>query len=208
MLGKVKKVMTIYQAVVKAVDTLGQQFRNVHHYEFPGYDPTAGELQEFVDGLAAHYDTYVRPEVANRVEFYGVDMRRVDVGDLPTIELVPATWPLAGGDPASKLPNQVSAMVQWKAPTAYPRSCRTYCFPFTEDANSVGGVIEPGVIINLTNFVTVMEVVAITGQTDANKVAVQYGGDPRVVTASNPVSASPVTNNWATQRRRRIGVGI
>jgi hypothetical protein len=78
----------------------------------------------------------------------------------------------------------------------------------TETASGPVGGIQSANVTALFGFSIDMETLAITGQTDANKVAVEYGGVPRAVILSNPVSAAPVPNVWATQRRRRPGVGI
>jgi hypothetical protein len=99
-------------------------------------------------------------------------------------------------------------LVTWKAPTAFPRSTRTYLFPFVVATGSPGGAINLPQQTAAGVFQLALEQLAITAQPDAQKVAVQYGGVPRVVTASNIVFASPITNIFATQRSRRYGVGI
>jgi hypothetical protein len=200
--------MSIYQMVVKGSAGTGIQLRNIHHFEFPGYVPTPAELEEAAEALATHYETWLVNMFAAQVSIRAIDLRRVDIGDLPTQEYVPDGWPVSGTGTGDMLPTQVSALVIWKAPTTYPRSTRTYVFPMTETASGPVGGIQSANVTALFGFSIDMETLAITGQTDANKVAVEYGGVPRAVILSNPVSAAPVPNVWATQRRRRPGVGI
>lgn len=182
--------------------------RNVHHYEFAGYVPTGPELEEFVQGLADRFEEFIRPLLAASISLESFEVRRVDIGDQPGQEVIPDGWPIVGTAGNLLLPPQVSALVTWKAPTAYPRSTRTYMFPFTTTNLSAGGTIVLGARTALDNWALVMEQVEVTGQPDAQKVAVQYAGDPRVVVASNLVFAQPTGSVWATQRSRRFGVGI
>jgi len=200
--------MSIYQAVFKGNTPGPNALRNIHHYEFPGYVPTGEELEEFVQGLADRMEEFLVPLISNAVTLSSIEVRRVDIGDQPGQDIIPDGWPRTGSAVNQLLPPQVAAIVTWKAPTAYPRSTRTYVFPFTATNLSAGGTIVLGARTALDNWALVMEQVEVTGQPDAQKVAVQYGGDPRVVVASNLVFAQPVGSVWATQRSRRFGVGI
>lgn len=200
--------MSIYQIVVKANAAGFAGLRNIHHYEFPGYVPTSDELEEAAQGLADAYETHLFDAFSNQVTFNAMDLRRVDVGDQPTQEFVPTDWPDTGNASGSMLPPQVSALATWKAPTAFPRSTRTYLFPMTVSVLTALGFMTSGLLTSLDNFGLALEELSVTGQVDAQKVAVKYSGDPRVVTDSNIVFQTPAGNIWATQRSRRYGVGI
>lgn len=200
--------MSIYQFTIKGNAATFAALRNVHHYEFPGYVPTQDEYEECAQGLADAYATYLFDTFSNQVDFNSIDIRRVDVGDLPTANFIPSGWPDTGNATAVMLPPQVSAVVTWKSPFEFPRSTRTYLFPFTSSALTTLGFITSSVLTALDNFGLALEELAITGQVDAQKVAVKYAGDPRVVTASNIVFQTNATNIYATQRSRRYGVGI
>lgn len=205
--GKVNEVMSIYRVTVKAeFDSTEDQF-NVHHYEFPGYVPTAVELQEFVDNLALIYDDHIVQLCPALVSFNTIEVRRVDVGNLPTSELTPATWPNVGTGAGGSLPPQTCGMLRFTAPTAFPRSGRVYLQVFAQDLCSTLGQITAGALIQCDLAAADMEEIPITGQVDAQKVAVTYSGTPRIVTASNVLFAQSTSNVFQTQRRRTRGVG-
>jgi len=200
--------MSIYQLVVKANYGGVTQLRNIHHYEFPSYVPTETELEEAVQALADAYEELFQAAHTSIVTYNAIEARRVDIGDQPSSEIIPAGWPFAGTASGSPLPPQVAQLIVWKATTAFPRSTRTYMFPYAVTAVAAGGAVTTTWMTAAATFQLALEQLAVTAQPDAQKVAVQYGGDPRVVTASNLVSAAPLTNIWATQRSRRTGVGI
>lgn len=205
--GKVNKLMSIYQIVVKGLLNGSGQLRNVMHYEFPGYTPNDTELQSFVDNLDDDFRDYLEPLYASTVALTGYGVRRVDIGDQPEFEFIPTAGTWVGDDAGTQLPPQVSAMVTWKAPTAYPRTCRSYLWPMTESGNSTAGSIEATYRTAIFGWATDSMTVVVAGQSSAQRVAVEYGGDPRVVTAANVVETASNLATWRTQRRRRLGVG-
>lgn len=200
--------MTVYQIVCKARFGTATELRNIHHYEFFGYTPDTAELQEAVDAIDTNYKSNLQSDFVNDISFYGYDVRRVDVGDLPTVEFTATAGTWSGTNVNDPLPTQVSALVTWKAPTTFPRTTRSYLFPMGEIANDSSGNIAAAQITRNAAFGDDMRTLSITGQIDADKVAVQYGGTPRAVTAHNDVLSVVAAPIWATQRRRRPGVGI
>lgn len=206
--GKVNEVMSIYRVTVKAVYEGTDAQYNVHHYEFPGYVPDDTELAEFVDGLASIYDTDLIGRFTASVVFNSMEVRRVDVGNLPSADIVPTGWPEAGTNGSGNLPPQVSAMLRFSAPEQFPRTGRVYLPVFGQDqCNSIGRILAAA-ITPLNNAALAMEEIPVTGQVDAQKVAVSYSGSPRVVSASNVLFGQPTRNIFQTQRRRTPGVGI
>lgn len=200
--------MAIYQVVVKASEGAGDQYRNVHHYQFFNTVPSTTALQELVDGIDAAYKTNLQANISDSVTFDAYDVRRVDLGDYPTIEYVATNGTWSGTNTNDPLPHQVAALVLFKALTPYPRSTRTYLFGFTEGGNASNGRIESGLVTNLEDWADDMFTIETEETFDPDKVAVQYGGDPRVVVDENDVTQRTVRAVWATQRRRRRGVGI
>lgn len=207
-LGKVNEHMSIFQITVKGRDSSNNEFRNVHHYEFPFYVPDSTALQEAVDAIDAAYKSNLQSQFSSNITFYAYDVRRVDIGDQPTIELTATGGAWAGTAADNKLPNQVSALCTFKSLTAYPRTTRTYHFPMTEGTNSASGALAATTQGLIEDWAADMLSLDITGQLDADKCAVKYGGDPRVVIDNNDVQVIKVGLIWATQRRRRSGVGI
>jgi len=205
--GKVNRVMSIYRVTVKALFNGPEDQFNVHHYEFPGYVPDETQLQEFVDNIAAVYEEQILQYHTALVSYEAIEVRRVDVGDLPSVDLIPDGWPVAGAATAPTQAPQVAALVVWKAATAFPRSTRSYLPVFFSAAVGPQGQVASAIRTVLAGFATIMEEIDITGDPPAQKVAVQYGGDPRVVVASNLVTAAPIPTAWGIQRRRRVGSG-
>ena len=199
--------MSIYQVVVKAV-TGSTQLRNIHHYEFFGSVPDTATLQELADGIDAAYKSNLQANYHTSVQFYEYGVRRVDVGNLPEIPYQATAGAWFGQETSQKLPNQLSALVTFKAQTAFPRTTRTYHFPMGEDSNDAGGVIVAAQITALEAWGNDMLTIDVTTGIDPDKVAVEYSGTPRVVTANNDVELVSATEVWATQRRRKVGIGI
>lgn len=208
MTRKVNEVMTIYQITVKATFDNTTELRNIHHYEFFGYTPTTSQLQEAVDAIDTAYKTNLQSDFSLEVTFTGYEVRRVDVGNLPTADFQATAGSWSGTNASDPLPTQLAALVTWKGITVFPRTTRSYMFPFTETANTNQGILLASQITRLETFANAMLTLAITGDVDADKQAVKYGGDPRAVIDANDVLNVVVSPIWATQRRRRIGVGI
>lgn len=200
--------MSIYQIVLKGQTNDDIQLRNVHHYEFASYVPTSAQLQEAVDELDSAYKDALQAHFTDNCDFNAYDVRRVDVGDLPTIELIATAGAWSGSSTVDPNPSQLAAMCTWKAPTVYPRSTRSYLFPFTTDLVNTIGRIDATVVGDIEDFASDAASLVITAGADAVKVAVEYGGTPRAVTDSNQVETFVVTNVYRTQRRRTAGVGI
>lgn len=200
--------MSIYRITIKARHSTSGAMYNIHHYEFPGYVPEQTEAEEMLQGLVDIMEEEWLTYVSDDVVFSEVEYRRVDIGDQPTAVFVPAGWPINGSDVNNCLPHQVAAVMRWVGDTEYPRSARAYLPVFGADALSAAGLISLTVQTALNGAAPLYEEIPVTGQVDAQKVAVQYGGDPRVVTAANIVSARNVDPSWGIQRRRRAGRGI
>ena len=181
--------------------------RNVHHYEFAGYVPSDTELQEFVDNFDSALKTRLQSRIKSNASVDAYDVRRVDVGDLPTVEFIPTAGAWNGTDTGNLLPSQCAALITFKALTPFPRSTRTYVWGLTANALAAGGLVGSGTVTDLTNFGNDILEISVTGQLNPDKVAVAYSGDPRAVTSWNEVTNVTVTDVWATQRRRRRGVG-
>jgi hypothetical protein len=200
--------MTIYQLVVKGNYDDIVQLRNVHHYEFPDYVPTTAQLQALVDSFDTDLKTRIQTYFSNKVDIDAYDIRRVDLGNLAAVEYQATAGSWTGGASGEPLPTQIAGLVTFKAPTVFPRAARSYMFPFTEAHNSSAGIMATVLETALLGWGGDILSHVIPGAANAVKVAVEYGGDPRAVTDSNVLESVSVTNVWATQRRRRRGVGI
>lgn len=199
--------MSIYQIVVKGKAYDSEELRNIHHYEFFNYVPETSQLQELVDGIDTAYKSNLQTAFHDEIDFYEYDVRRVDVGDQPTRTFTATAGTWSGSSTADAIPSQVSAMVTFKALTAFPRSTRTYLFPFGANQLNSDGTVTSGAVNAMKDWADDMLEITITGGLNADKQAVKYGGDPRAVTDSNDLSQRSVKNVYATQRRRKVGVG-
>jgi len=200
--------MSIFQIVVKAQFNDSDEYRNVHHYDFAFYIPNATELQEAVDALDAAYKTHLQAIYPLDVRVYAYDVRQVDVPSLPIVEFIPTAGAWEGVNTNEALPTQCAALSTFKAQTVFPRTTRTYHFPFSEAANVTGGLLSSNALFLLDLWQDEVLELPITGQLDANKTAVKYDGNPRIVVADNEVVQASAAVRFATQRRRKIGVGI
>ena len=200
--------MSIYQFTAKVTYQSNTQMRNIHYYEFFNYVPTTSQVQEAVDAISEAYRTNLQGDFPNDLSFDGLDVRRVDIGDQPTIPYTPTGGAWVGTSGVDPLPSQVSAVVSFRGLTAFPRNARTFMFPFPEGVNDSTGKVLPALVTALEDWGDDMLSLSITGDVDADKQAVRFGGDPRVVTDANDVTSVTVSNVWGTQRRRRLGVGV
>ena len=207
-MGNVNESMSIYQIVTKGRDSESNEFRNVHHYEFFSYVPTTVQLQEAIDAIDTAYKSNLQLQFDSGVEFYAYDVRRVDLGNLPTVEFQPTAAAWFGTAAGDRIPNQVAALCTWKAQTTFPRTTRSYLFPFGEGSNNAIGRWQTSTLTDIIDFGDDMLELVITGDLNADKQAVEYSGTPRIVSSANDVTEVVVTNKPATQRRRRPGVGI
>ena len=199
--------MSIYQVVTRGQLGGVSILRNVAHYEFAGYVPSASEIQEFVDGLDDTYKTHLRSSFHTYVTIQGYGMRRVDVADQPESVVVPTNGSWAGTNATNMLPAFCSLLVTFKATTTFPRTTRTYLFPMGVSMNGVGGDPTATALANAGSWAASVLEISITGQTDADKVAVRYSGDPRAVTDENDVTSWLANPLWSPLRSRKTGVG-
>lgn len=199
--------MSIYQVTWKGLEFDSSQLRNVWHYEFFQYVPDLTQRQDFIDNLDILNKAQLQNFFHDEIDILGYDMKRVDVGGLPTEELIPTAGLWSGTASGDALPAQCSLLVTWKTATFYPRTTRTYLWPFTANNLSAGGILPTANVAALETWANAMLQIEVTGAGNPDKVAVQYGGTPRAVTDHNSLDTYVVNRVYATQRRRKAGVG-
>lgn len=206
-MGKVNKVVSIYQVTLKGIIDGTDEVRNVHHYEYSGYVPNTAELQDLVDVLDGHYKTDMQAGFGANVTFYAYDVRRVDLAGLPANQFIPTGLSWAGTSAADALPSQIATVVTWKAQTTFPRTTRSYLFPVGEGNNTIAGRPTSAWLTIVNTWAPKIINLVTIATPDPVKVAVQYTGTPPFVVTSNPVTTAVASQTWGTQRRRRPGVG-
>lgn len=199
--------MSIFNIAVKGAFLASDQLRNIHHYSFDGDIPNNAQLQQLVDDIDSVYKTHWQAVMTPQITVNAYDVRRVDIGNQPTIEYQATAGAWAGTNVGQPLPSQVALLVSFKALTTFPRNARTYVFGCSEGFNGGDGRPDGALITAGESFADGLMSVGQVGIGGPDKVTVEYGGVPRVVTAFNILSQRKVAPNWATQRRRRLGVG-
>jgi len=200
--------MAIYQLVVKGNSNDGNALRNVHYYNVSGTTLSVAQQQELVDGVDSAYKAFLQAILADTVAISAYDVRQVDLPDLPAIEYIPTAGAWGGTENSDQLALQLCALTTFKAPTVYPRTSRTYHFPMTEFSNTGDGRLDPSAQTDCNLWAAGMQSIPVTGGLNPEKCTVKFGGDPRVVTDFNILQSFITARNFATQRRRKRGVGI
>lgn len=206
MAEKVNKAMAIYQLVVKGLFDGSSALRNIHHYDSGPTALTTTEENEVITNLNTVYKSYLQSRFDEAVTIVGYSIRRVDEANLPTRDIATPGGNWNGTSGGSSLPPQTCGLVTWKAATAFPRTTRTYLFPFGTSELATDGSVTSGCRTAMGSWGSDMVELNYTGG-NVDKVAVKYAGTPRVVVEHNDVTTVVVSNQFATQRRRRPGVG-
>lgn len=205
--------MAIWQVVWKQ-RLLGQEARNVLHYE--GANTSLGliELTEIADQIRASWVTHVG--VANQVndwQLYGIGLRRVDSAGFPSIDVGFTEGPLLGTSSNEALPSQVAMLIHGSTYTQKPNRVRTYLCGLAE-GHSVDGIFTPASVASRVALIEENDELSV-GPGTWTRVAVRWAmsnDDPPVslgyVTDWNEIDEYFGVSVPATQRRRRIGRGV
>jgi len=200
--------MTIFMIVHKQ-QLLAQQVRNVFYYETTVGDPTPAEWQDIADEIRADVLAELAPGHVDDWNFYAIDYRQVDVAGIPAFEVVPTAGTVVGASAVDPVPSQIALLVSVKAPVTKPNHARTYLAGWTE-VHVVQGLFIASAKTEATDFIDLQSVLNSGGTNPLQRVSVQWNSSHTQVIASNNIAAaaSVASTVPATQRRRRIGVGI
>lgn len=200
--------MTVYQVTHK-MRWQSQEMRNVYYYETITGDPSASEWQDIVDEIRADFVSELQSDMDSDWSFYGIDYREVDTAGLPTFSVTPTSGSLSGSSGGTAMPAQIALVVSAQANSTKPRRVRTYYTGYTENGFS-DGLWGSAVVGRAESFFDFQSVLNAAGTNELQRVSVQWNTSHTVVTAFNNVagSAGVGADIPATQRRRRIGVGI
>ena len=200
--------MGIYMMTVKQ-RLLLQECRNIFYYETQNGEPDSADWQDNCDALRSSLSGQLAIHMANAWSFYSIEYRRVDLVGLPSFEVFPTAGALVGGGGTDPLPTQVAMLVTVKAATQTPNKGRTYLPGFNEDSLDVGlfGTLE---LSQAAVHIEQISAMNAGGPAGLHRVAAQWNSTHTQVIATNDLFllsavANPIP---ATQRRRRIGVGI
>lgn len=197
--------MAIYRVVPK-MTLLGQEVRNVFAY---ASDADLSEIgkQEMVDQHSAEMFANLGSVLVGVLTSYAYDVQRIDLPGQPVLQYIAANQPWSGTNVTGPVATQTAGLLSASAPTSRPNRARTYIAGLNK-GDIVSGVWNAAVLGALEGFgEDTLTLENIEGQ-DVDRVVVRMGGDPPVVILSSQLVSCVARSVPATQRRRRIGVGL
>lgn len=188
---------------------LAQEIRNTFYYETTASEPDNGEWQDIADEIRADFVAEWAAQVVDDLSFYGIDRRRVDSAGLLTIPEVFTAGPIAGGAANDPLPTQIALLISNKGVTVKPNRARTYLAGL-HDISVTQGLWEAVPRAAAETFIDLQSDLNAIGTNPLQRVSAQWNTGHTMVVDHNDLSgaASIASIVPATQRRRRIGVGI
>lgn len=188
---------------------LDQEIRNIYYYETITGNPSNAEWQDIVDEIRGDYVSELAGYLSNDWSFYAIDWRQVDTSGLPSFTSIPTAGPYTGVQTVDNVASQIALLVSVKENTTKPNRCRTYLGGFTE-ASITDSRWDAVIRSAAEDFVALQSVLNAAGTNELQRVSVTWNSTHTAVVAYNNVAgATPVASEVpATQRRRRLGVGI
>lgn len=203
-----KQIMSVYQ-VVWLQSWQGQQIRNTFYYETDVGDPTNSEWQDIVDEIRADLAANWAARCNSSWVFRGITARRVDVIGLLSREFTPTAGDLAGTHVGDAIPSQIAVLVSNKGTTTKPNRTRTYLAGST-DGEYNGSTVQSTLRNAAETLIDLQSNLNAGGTNPLTRVSAAWNTAHTQVLNWNDISgASSVASTVAaTQRRRRVGVGI
>lgn len=200
--------MGTYLVTHKAV-LLGQQIRNTFYYQTTVGEPSDNEWQDCADEIRADFAAELDTVLTTEYALYGIDRRRVDIAGLLSFAETFTSGIVLGVSASDPLPTQVAMLVSNKGTTVKPNRARTYLAGLT-DAGAADSLWLVAHMDAAEAFIDLQSNLNTGGTNPLSRVAAQWNSGHTAVVAINDLSgaASVVSQVPATQRRRRLGVGI
>lgn len=200
--------MTIYMVTHK-MRWLNQECRNVYYYETQVGEPSNSEWQDIADEIRADFVSELSSTMVEDWTFYGIDYRNVSTAGLLSFSKTPTLGDYDGTSAVEGVATQVALLVSVKGTTTKPNRARTYLTGVRHDS-LVDSLFDSSTRGSAETFIDLQSVLNAAGTNDLQRVAAQWNSGHTQVIASNNIAgdASVASLVPATQRRRRIGVGI
>ena len=188
---------------------LAQEVRNVYYYETTVGEPSDSEWKDIVDEIRGDYVSELTGVLSDAWEFYGIERRRVDTAGLLSFLEVPTAGKFTGTATADSLATQIAMLLSVKGTTTKPNRARTYLAGMTEVSLNAS-LFGSGGRADAEAFIDLQAALNAGGTNPIQRVAAQWNTNHSQVIAQNWISTSFAVASEvpATQRRRRIGVGI
>ncbi len=147
--------------------------------------------------------------MSDDISIYGIDRRRVDSAGLLTFSETFTLGSAVGSLATQSVPTQIALLVSNKGTTTKPNRARTYLAGFTQ-ADINNGLFDANARGNGEAFIDLQSNLNAAGTNPLSRVAAQWNTGHTMVIATNDISGAASVASFipATQRRRRIGVGI
>lgn len=186
-----------------------QEVRNVFYYDTSVGDPSSSEWQDIVDEIRADWVAELQGDLVNEWEFYGIDYRKVSTAGLLSFSKVPTAGAVVGTHATDSTPTQIALLVSLKGETTKPNRARSYLCGFHQDF-VVDSLWLASIRGNAETFIDLQSVLNAGGTNPLTRVSAQWNTGHTQVIVHNDISGIVAVASTvpATQRRRRIGVGI
>lgn len=200
--------MSIFQVTWKQ-RWLAQEIRNTFYYQTTVGDPSTSEWGDIADEIRADLVIHHVPFATVDWNFYAIDYRKVDVAGLLSFEALPTLGTLVGTSTSDDLPTQVAILVSVKGVTVAPNRARTYLGGLGENVVT-DSLVGTGFLASFETLIDLQSALNTAGTNPLTRVAARWNTAHTMVTAWNDISGQSSKTSLvpATQRRRRIGVGI
>lgn len=197
----------LYQVAVKQ-RLLLQELRNVFYYEAAVVLSDTSK-QELADAIRkAYVDSLYGVNANDQWSLYGIDTRRVDIAGLLGNDWGFTLGSLVGGNTAETYATQIALLVLGKGTTIRPNQVRSYLGGWSENAIAAGGVFQSSFVTIGVDFIIDMNAHVLTAETVTRQSAQWATPSATHVVDWNPLTTYEGKSIPATQRRRRLGVGI
>jgi len=186
-----------------------QQIRNTFYYTTDVGEPTDAEWQTIADEIRTDFDAGMDAVLSDEISLYGIDRRRVDSAGLLTFSETFTLGAIAGASASDPLPTQVAMLVSNKGTTVKPNRARSYLAGW-HDASTVDSIFAGGALSAAETFIDLQSDLNTGGVNPLSRVAAEWNLGHTFVVDTNPLGGAASVGSAipATQRRRRIGVGI
>jgi hypothetical protein len=200
--------MGVYQ-VTWLMTWLGQEVRNTFYYETTAGEPDDAEWQDICDEIRGDFVDVGAGSFVDSWAWYGIDRRRVDIAGLLSFREVPTAGTLVGTNGNDSVATQVALLISNKGTTVKPNRARSYMCGMT-DTNLVDSLWLAPALADMEELIDLQSDQNAIGTNPLQRVAAQWNNGHTQVVDHNDLSGAPSVGSIvpATQRRRRIGVGI
>lgn len=200
--------MSVFQISVKML-WLNQECRNIFYYDTDTGDPDTAEWQDVCDEIRTQLNAALVNDMSDEWSFYGINVKQVDVPGLNSFDYVPTAGTLVGDISVDDVATQVALLVSVKGFTVKPNRGRTYLCGGVE-GNLTKSEWSQDFMDQAVIYINAIRGLNKAGTNGLTRQAVQWNSSHTQVVDNNdiPSESAYASKIPATQRRRRIGVGI